>query len=104
MNIILSEKGLAEVEADVLIIPVIEGDSHTSGFLSDLNSSTGGLVANLFENGELEASRNQGVMFFAASSLATKRLMFLEIGKDESMNLVALQRAAGTAIRVLSTS
>src|SRR5262245_51113165 len=101
MKIITSDKPFAEVETDVLILPVFADEAPDSGILAQVNAATNGLLAALFEAGEKREDRFPPMMFYTGGSLAATRLLLFGIGKGDA-TLLALQRAAGEVIRKLS--
>src|SRR5215467_5487375 len=101
MKIIVSDKLFAEVESDVLILPVFADDAPDSGMLAQVNTATNGLVAAFFEAGEKREDRFPPTMFYTGGSLVAKRLLLYGIGKGDA-TLLAWQRTAGETIRKLS--
>ncbi len=103
MDIRISGKKLNEVESDVLIVPVFEGDSPATGGLAVLNEATHGLVASLFDSGEVKAKRDHAMLLHTGSAIKTRRVLFYGGGKSEGLTALAVQRLAAAAIRKLLT-
>lgn len=102
MKIIASDKPFAEIETDVLILPVSADDAPDLGLLAQVNTATNGLVAAFFEAGVKREDRFPPTLFYTGGSLAAKRLLLYGVGKSDTI-LLALQRTAGEAVRKLSS-
>lgn len=98
MNITTSGKNFTEVEADVLIVPVFDGDTGDKGALATLNEATNGLIASLFESGEAKSKRDYTVLLHTPL-LPAKRLLLYGAGNLEATNSLGLQRLAGAMVR-----
>jgi leucyl aminopeptidase len=101
MDIQISGKSISEVESDVLIVPVFEGDGPTAGALAELNGATDGLLATLFASAEVKARRDHSILLHTNAAQGAKRLLFYGAGKAEAISSLALQRLAAAAIRKL---
>lgn len=101
MNITASGKSLTEVEADVLIVPVFDGDAPNKGALAWLNEATKGFVGSLFESQEAKSKRNHRVLLHTPS-LSAKRLLLYGAGDPDAASPLDLQRLAGAMIRSLA--
>ena len=102
MKITASRKGLSEIDEDVLIVPVFEGETAREGALAALDHLTRGAVADVFEGGEITGKRDQSVLLHTTGELPARRLMLYGAGKLEEVNSLRMQRLAGAAIRKLS--
>ena len=102
MKITIDGKNLTEVEADVLLIPVFDGDAADKGALATLNEATSGLIASLFESGEAKSLRDNTVLLHTPS-MPAKRLMLYGAGSADATDSLRLQRMAGTMIRSLAS-
>ena len=105
MKIIASHTGLAEINDDVLIVPVFEGetplDPQNSPALASLDHLTRGLLESVFENGEMSGKRNHSVLLRNIGDLPAKRLLLYGAGKRESLSPLIAQRLAGAAVRAV---
>jgi leucyl aminopeptidase len=100
MNITASRKSLTEVEADVLLVPVFDGDTPDTGALASLNEVSNGLVRSLFESGEAKSKRNHKVLLHTPSR-SVKRLLLYGAGAADAANSLGLQRLSGAMVRSL---
>jgi leucyl aminopeptidase len=91
-----------EVEADLLIIPVFDGDAADKGALATLNETTGGLIATVFESGEARSKLHHAVLLHTPS-LPAKRLLLYGAGNPQETSPLAIQRLAGAMVRNLSS-
>ncbi len=102
MNITASGKSVTEIETDVLIIPLFDGDAPNKGALALLNEVSNGLLASLFESGEAKSKRDHTVLLHTPS-LPAKRLLLYGAGVPDASNSLGVQRLAGAMIRSLAT-
>jgi leucyl aminopeptidase len=102
MKITASRKSLTEVEADVLMVPVFDGDAPDRGALASLNEVSNGLVGSLFESGEARSKRNHRVLLHTPS-MPVKRLLLYGAGATEASSSLGLQRLAGAMVRSLAS-
>jgi leucyl aminopeptidase len=98
MNITTGGKNFTEVEADVLIVPVFDGDAADKGALLALNEATNGLIASLFESGEAKSKRDYKVLLHTPL-MPAKRILLYGAGNVEATNSLSLQRLAGAMVR-----
>lgn len=103
MQINGSRKGLSEIDEDVLIVPVFEGENPREGALAALDHLTRGAVAGVFESEEIEGKRDQWALLHETGELQARRLLLYGAGKLDEVNTLRLQRLAGAAIRKISS-
>jgi leucyl aminopeptidase len=103
MQINGSRKGLSEIDEDVLIVPVFEGENPREGALAALDHLTRGAVAGVFESEEIEGKCDQWVLLHETGELQARRLLLYGAGKLAEVNTLRLQRLAGAAIRKISS-
>jgi leucyl aminopeptidase len=105
MKITASRTSLGEITADVLVVPVFEGehpsDSENASALAALDHLTRGAVAAVFEDGEMSGKRDQWVLLHNVGEFSTKRLLLYGAGNPEKSNPTSLARLAGASIRIL---
>lgn len=105
MKVTASCTSLGEIDEDVLIVPVFEGespvDAQNSPMLASLDHLTSGLLESVFESGEISGKRDRSILLHNAGNLSTKRLLLYGAGKRESVNPLIAQRLAGASLRAL---
>src|SRR5262245_21790912 len=106
MKIVANRTGLAEINQDVLIVPVFEGetprDSENASGLAALDHLTSGAVAAVFDAGEITGKPDQWVMLHNVGQLSAKRLMLYGGGNREGIDSTRVGRLVGAAVRLLS--
>ena len=102
MKIDGNRKGLSEIDEDVLIVPVFEGDNPREGALGALDHLTRGAVAEVFETEEIEGKRDQWVLLRTTGELQARRLLLYGAGKLDEVGSLRLQRLAGAAVRKIT--
>jgi leucyl aminopeptidase len=103
MQINGSRKGLSEIDEDVLIVPVFEGENPREGALAALDHLTRGAVAGVFETEEVEGKRDQWALLHETGELQARRLLLYGAGKLDEVSTIRLQQLAGSAIRKISS-
>ena len=105
MKITASRTSLGEINDDVLIVPVFEGenpgDSENSAALAALDHLTRGAVASVFGDGEMTGKRDRWVLLHNLGEYSTKRLLLYGAGNPDNIGPVSVGRMAGAATRVL---
>ena len=106
MKIKASRTGLAEINQDVLIVPVFEGetprDAENASALAALDHLTSGAVAAVFETEEITGKRDQWVMLHNVGQLSAKRLLLYGGGNRKGIDSTRVGRLVGAAVRLLS--
>ncbi|HVG19319.1 MAG TPA: leucyl aminopeptidase [Blastocatellia bacterium] len=106
MKVIASRKSLSEINEDVLIVPVFEGDTpvdaQRSSALASLDHLSRGVVESVFETGEVDGKRDGWTLLHSIAGLSTKRVLLYGAGRRDSLNSLSLQRLAGAIIRLLA--
>lgn len=102
MNITSGGKHLTEVEADVLMVPVFDGDAADKGALKVLDEAANGLVSSVFESGEARSKHRHAVLLHTPS-LPAKRLLLFGAGNPDEATPLSLQRLAGAMVRSLTS-
>ena len=90
----------AHFKADALVI-FLESDG-LRGPLIEIDKSTGGLLQQLFQQGELTGKRYECISLYAPNGLACKQLLIVGIGSCEEVHAGVLYEASGAAARRLS--
>jgi leucyl aminopeptidase len=107
MKITASRISLSEINEDILIIPVFEGDtpldSQKSSALASLDHLSRGVVESVFETGDINGKRNGWTILHSITGLSTKRVLLYGAGKRDSLNWLSLQRLAGAIMRILAS-
>jgi leucyl aminopeptidase len=94
--------GLSEIEEDVIVLPVYEGETPREGALSALDHLTRGAVAQLFDTGEVDGKRDRWAMLYNTGTLQARRLLLYGAGKLSEATPLELQRFAGSVVRLLA--
>lgn len=100
MRITASQTALNEIDEDVLVVPVFEGENALSGALASLDHLTRGAIESLFEDGEISGKRDRWAIVRNAENLTTKRVLLYGAGKRDRVSSLSIQRFSGGAIRV----
>ncbi|HXF06086.1 MAG TPA: M17 family peptidase N-terminal domain-containing protein, partial [Blastocatellia bacterium] len=89
-----------ELDLDVLVTSVFEGEGLEDQLLRELDSRSGGLLSKVQASGELKGKPGETVYLVPASEkLAARRLLLVGAGKREEANFDALRQVGGTAVR-----
>jgi leucyl aminopeptidase len=105
MKIIASHTSLGEINDDVLIVPVFEGetplDQQSAPALASLDHLTRGMLEAVFRSGEMSGKRDRWTLLHTPGNLSCSRLLLYGAGKREAASPLTLQRMAGAAARLL---
>ncbi|HKQ05011.1 MAG TPA: leucyl aminopeptidase [Blastocatellia bacterium] len=105
MKVIASHTRLNEINDDVLIVPVFEGetslDPQGAPALASLDHLTRGMLEAVFQSGEMSGKSGRWTLLHTPGNLSTRRLLLYGAGRRERLTTLALQRVAGGATRLL---
>ena len=87
-------------EADVLVI--FFESNGLRGPVVEIDEATGGLLRELYEQGEITGKRYECIPLYAPRGLACKQLLVVGIGSHNEVDAGVLYEASGTAARRLS--
>ena len=90
----------ARFEADVLVV-FLESDG-LRGPVVEIDEATGGLLQQLYKQGEITGKRYECVPLYAPQGLACKQLLVVGIGSHNEVDAGVLYEASGAAARRLS--
>ena len=90
----------ARFEADVLVV-FLESDG-LRGPVVEIDEATGGLLQQLYKQGEITGKRYECVPLYAPQGLACKQLLVVGIGSHDEVDAGVLYEASGAAARRLS--
>jgi len=86
MKITASRTSLGEINEDVLIVPVFEGetprDSDNASALAALDHLTRGAIASLFDEGEMTGKLDSSVLLQNVGPFSTRRLLLFGAGQS----------------------
>ena len=102
MKITTSGKSLSDINEDVLIVPVFEGETARDGTLAALDRLTGGTITRVFDSGELDGKYDRWVLLRDVETMAARRLLLYGGGSADGLDSLRIQRLAGAAIRTLA--
>lgn len=90
-----------ELDVDLLVASVFEGEGLEDPLLRELNDRSGGLLSKVLAAGELKGKPGETVYLVPASEkLAARRLLLVGAGKREEASFDTLRQVAGTAVRL----
>src|SRR5437867_4247823 len=88
----------AAVDADWLIVPVIEGEALTSA-VAALDARLGGALERLRQSGDITGKANETVPVLIPAGIAARRVLAIGLGKRTGLDRAALHDAAAAAGR-----
>ena len=89
-----------QFEADVLVI--FFESNGLRGPVVEIDEATGGLLQELYKQGEITGKRYECIPLYAPRGLACKQLLVVGIGSHNEVDAGVLYEASGTAARRLS--
>ena len=101
MEIRQTNEPWTQVEADWLIVPVIEGVEF-DGALSQLDQALGGIVTRLKKQGDLTGKLAATVALRGITGIGAKRLLLVGLGTAAELSIARLDKALTTAVRAVS--
>jgi leucyl aminopeptidase len=102
LRISSNQSSLEEINEDVLVVFVFEGETPKDS-LSSIDRVTAGAVSRACETGEITGRKEQWALVYSGGDHGPRRVLLFGLGKREETRFIDLQRAAGAAIRLLAT-
>jgi leucyl aminopeptidase len=100
MNIHIHTQSVQTAAADVLVVPVFEGESAESDELRALNQATAGLIADVLASGEIKGKSGDVAFLHAPGGVAARRTLLIGAGPQAEFSVRALRQRIGQAARV----
>ena len=94
--IALSAASPADIDTDLLAVPIFEGD-ETAGDLRAIDEATGGALMRAHESRELQGRLYEILITPVSSGWRAARIAFIGAGKRKEFNTERLRRVAATA-------
>ncbi len=101
MEIRRTDKPWTEVEADWLIVPVIES-TDLPAWLTQLDQALGGIVGRLKSLGDLTGKLAGTLPLRGITGIGASRILFVGLGVAKELTLARLDKALMTASRMIS--
>lgn len=101
MEIRRTDTAWSKVEADWLIVPVVES-SDLAGPLAELDTSLGGMITRLKSLGDLNGKPASTVPLRGITGLGVSRILFVGLGPATDLTTARLDKAFTTAARSIS--
>lgn len=90
-----------EMNVDLLVAGVFEGEGRDDPLFRDLDDRSGGVVSKVLATGELKGKPGETVYLVPASEkLAAQRLLLVGAGKREEASFDTIRQVAGIAVRL----
>jgi leucyl aminopeptidase len=99
LQVASDSRALAQVEADVLAVPVFDGEDPLATVLAGAGAELAGAVRAAAAQNALAGAPYSALSFFAPRGLAARRLLLLSAGPEGAVDAVRLRRLAGAAVR-----
>jgi leucyl aminopeptidase len=90
-----------EIECDVLVVGVHEGERPQESALAEIDRRTGGVITSLVETGEFNGKSGESAYIHNPGDLKARRLLLMGAGKLDDFNTDVVRKMAGTAARML---
>ena len=100
MDLRLADRPVLDVDADVLIMPELEGD-EPSQLGRAVDARLGGRLARARELKDLTGKHGETLWLYSEGSVPAPRVLIVGIGKRDDLTAERVRRAASTAARQL---
>lgn len=95
MQIACTQQPLAEIAADLLIIPLYQGVRPAS----EVDQPLGGGLGRAIDAGDFTGEYGQTLIYYTDGRIAARRVMLLGLGAESRLDRTRLRRAAGIGAR-----
>jgi leucyl aminopeptidase len=111
MDIRLTDSTLKDVACDALVIGVAIPNGEQQGnnivlsqTASRVDSLLGGLIQEIYADGEFKGSLGELITIYSMGKMAAKRVVIVGLGKESKLSPKGMRRACATAARHLQNS
>lgn len=101
MEIRQTNRPLTQVEADWLVVPIIES-AELPATLADLDQALGGVLSRLKSLGDLTGKLASTLALRGLSGIGVSRILFVGLGLENDLTIARLDKALMTAARAVS--
>ncbi|MEI8018977.1 MAG: M17 family peptidase N-terminal domain-containing protein, partial [Schlesneria sp.] len=101
MEIRRTDRPVTQVEADWLIVPVLES-AELSNSLTGLDQALGGIVTRLKSLGDLTGKLASTLPLRGLTGIGASRILFVGLGTEADLTIARLDKALMTAARAVS--
>jgi leucyl aminopeptidase len=89
-----------ELQAELLVLHVFEGDTTAVGFVAKVDGLYGGALARVLSSGDFSGRTEETLLVYAPDpACGIRRVLLVGVGKREDHTVERLRRAVGTAVR-----
>jgi leucyl aminopeptidase len=99
MQITIEVGRIEETKVDTIIVNLFETVTHPEGATGAVDKATQGAIQEIITAGDFHGKRGEVAVIYPRGSIPAKRVLIVGLGKSEDINLEAVRKAAGTAIR-----
>ena len=102
MNVFGSSKSCNEIDVQALAVAVFKGEKSDGGLLKQLDTATGGMIAEAIASEEFKGKQGDTAYFQVSSKgLKARRILLLGCGDNDGFKASQINQMAGTATRFL---
>jgi len=101
MQITAEARNPAEVEADLLAVPLPQlpkGELRLPARVAALDRALGGRIAEVIESGDFRGRSGQSLCLYPDARIAVRRVLLVGLGDEAAADVEALRSVAGTAV------
>ena len=99
MQIITEVGRIEECKVDTIIVNLFESVTHPGGATGAVDKATQSAIQEIITAGDFHGRSGEVAVIYPRGSIPAKRVLIVGLGKSEDINLEAVRKAAGTAIR-----
>jgi leucyl aminopeptidase len=89
-----------ELQAELLVLHLFEGDREAAGFVAKVDALYGGAITRVLEAGDFSGRANEVLPLYPPDGdIGIRRVLLVGVGKREDHTVERLRRAVGTAVR-----
>jgi leucyl aminopeptidase len=99
LDVVVETRPVDEIDADVVVIPVFDGEDVLAGPLEGTSGSLSSSVSAAISQKAMTGSLFRSVSFFGPEGLACSRLLLIGAGEEADLDGERVRRLAGVAVR-----
>ena len=99
LDVVVETRPVVEIDADVVVLPVFDGEDVLSGPLKGASRGLSSAVGVASSHKAMTGSLFQSASFFGPEGMACSRLLMIGAGEEKDLDGERLRRLAGAAVR-----
>ena len=97
MQLQFRNEPIERIQADAIVLGILEGTKRPSGAARAVDASSGGVISACLSNGDFSGKREQVLVLYPKGRARAKRVVLVGLGAEKDLTVERVRQAAGRA-------